>query len=98
MQTWELKFPNKETEARAVDALCGLLGYQVQVPGHKGTPKAVQGVALGLVENPETREDFAKRVVIDWLKGQVTSWETQKALATITQKISKQVDEELDIS
>lgn len=51
---------------RTVDALCGFNNYQATIDG---------------VANPESRNQFAKRMVAIWLKQQVASWESNIASA-----------------
>jgi hypothetical protein len=60
---------------RAVDAICALYGYQTLINGNP---------------NPETRNNFAKRIVAEWVKAQVVQYESGVAMesARVTAKAS----------
>lgn len=63
---------------RVVDALCANFGYQTTIDGSP---------------NPETRNQFAKRMNAQWLKGQVILYET--SLAANEARVTAQASAEL---
>lgn len=65
------------TLTRGVDALCGLNGYQTLING---------------VANPETRNAFAKRMLANWLKGEIARWETPPAVVAAEAAVRASVD------
>lgn len=52
--------------AEAIDAFCARYGYTSMVPDPN-----VQG---GTIPNPETRAQFAKRQVAEWMKSEVLKY------------------------
>lgn len=55
--------------ARVIAGFCGMHGYQDQVQNDKG----------GMADNPETRQDFIKRVLLQSIKKDVLRWEGDQA-------------------
>lgn len=60
---------------RARDALCGLYNYQATIPDPADATKTIA--------NPETKAQFAKRQVAEFVKQSVVAWETQQAQAAV---------------
>lgn len=63
---------------RAVDAVCANHGYQATIDGSP---------------NPETRNQFAKRMLANWVKSQVVLYET--SLAANQARVTAQASAEL---
>lgn len=59
MPTVNFEIPN-----RTINALAGIYGYQSTIPDNGGQ-----------IPNPETKNQFAKRMVIEHLKRITLSWE-----------------------
>jgi hypothetical protein len=57
--------------SRVVDDICGLFGYQAFIPQFIGPP----------LPNPETKNQFAKRMVVQDVKSWCKTWEQQQAKA-----------------
>lgn len=60
---------------RVIDAICGLYDYQPQVadPANPGQT----------IANPETKAQFAKRQIIEFVRNSVVAWETRQAHAAV---------------
>ena len=54
---------------RAVDAFCGTFGYQATIVNGGGVS----------IPNPETRNQFAKRQLAEYVKRVTRSWEKEQA-------------------
>lgn len=52
--------------ARAIAAICARHGYQATIDGQP---------------NPETQAQFAKRMLIEWVKVNVTTYEAEQSVA-----------------
>lgn len=70
MATLVLTIPDAQL-TRVVDGIAGQYNYQTMVPG--ATPLDPP------VTNPETKNQFAKRMMIKWAKETVKAWEASQA-------------------
>ena len=71
--TVSFNFPVNADAVRQRDAICGRNGYQAFLPDP-------QTGAL-TVPNPETKEQFAKRMTREWWKSETRKWELQQQAA-----------------
>lgn len=55
--------------ARVVSDICGFNGYQAQIPQPVGPP----------IDNPETQNQFARRMVLTTIRSWCVSYESQQA-------------------
>jgi hypothetical protein len=65
---------------RVVDGVCGSMGYQDTIGG---------------VANPETRAQFAQRMLREWVKARVRAWETSQAETSAGATAGANVDSQI---
>ena len=80
-----LRLKAKHT-ARAVDALCGLYGYQ---------PEVADPATGGKVPNPQPRLDFAEARIEAFVRDCVKAWEAQQAGETARKAAADKADRDL---
>ena len=74
------------------DAFCGLHGYSEQIENPSfDSDKKESEENQRMIENPEKRADFAKRIVREWIILQVSQWEKMQAIRTMEKNISESI-------
>ena len=79
---------------RVVNAICANYGYQTDVPlvpANPDTPEAT-------MPNPETKAQFTKKQVINFLKEHVIAYEANQASETARTTARDKADSEITIS
>ena len=71
MPSITIDVPSSSDLTRVVDAICGTYNYQANIPNNGGT-----------VPNPETKNQYSKRMVAEFLKKLTRTWEKQQAEKT----------------
>lgn len=74
MAQFILQVPD-EQRSRVVEAFCHRFGYTNKIPDGSG----------GEIDNPETRNQFTKRMMVDWVKSQVIEAEVDMASRSAAQ-------------
>ena len=73
---------SSEDKTRILDGVCYQHGYQDQVEDENG----------GLVDNPETKGEFAKRMAKRWVRENVKAYEANAAAQTARDAKIAEVD------
>lgn len=87
MATLAFEIPDAIAQ-RVIDGVAGQNEYRDTVEDSKGK----------VIPNPESKNQFVKRMIREYIKGNVKAWETSQAIATARQGTSDRVDSEVTIT
>ena len=73
---------------RVIDAMAYQYSYQDQIENEDGN----------LVDNPEKKPAFVKRMTIQWIKENVKAYESSSAVDTARKDALKKVDDDINLS
>ncbi len=83
MPIWTFDIPTAAQAVRIVDALCGNYGYQATLDG---------------VSNPETKQEFAQRMIRGHMKESVKTWESNQAEVQARVAARAKVESEINVT